>query len=256
MQNYDEQNEVTFLDYWEVITRKKFLFLGLFIFCMLFTVIINFISPKIYRGEYLLKMATNNYTDLIIKINSNDKKNLKKILPKSNESLTNIKLTPLIDSTINNLRIYKLKIQIDAQDTSIIPVILSEFVNYLNDFPYFKKSISDEKEIIEFQSNEMNKAIDTLDKKIKQYDLSLKNNKIKIPELNFIELNNQLINLKTKKLISEQSLRNFKGIEIITHDISSNPVKPDIKGNFIEGIIAFILTAMIIIFFIYNPTRK
>src|SRR3972149_931359 len=119
MSQIDQENisndEVNLLNYWKVIWKRKRLLLGMFLAITIGTAVVNFLMPKIYRGEFIIKTATKDLTVVFNKINVDMNEKAKSILPKTYQSVYNITLTTLPDTVV-----CKLHLLIDVKDTSDI----------------------------------------------------------------------------------------------------------------------------------------
>src|ERR1017187_7338536 len=97
--------------YLSLIIKRKRLFYSVFLCFLISTLIVNLVMPKIYRGEYIVKMATPDFTDMVEQINTLDVEEMSKILPKSYTGISNLKLFSVPKDDI-----HKLKIIIEAKD--------------------------------------------------------------------------------------------------------------------------------------------
>ncbi len=218
-------DEVNLFAYWKVIAKRKKILFFIFFVILTCTAIVNFLSPNIYRGEYVLSMASTGYADLLERINSNKKERLKEILPTTVNLSEEIQLIPITDTVY-----YRLKVIIEAKNISDIPSIKQELFDYLINFPFYKKSVELRAERLQKESEELNNII----------LFQQKNDST--------ESHIKLTDLINRKVFVEQTLKNNLALEIITEEILSYPVKPNIKRNLI---LASIIGFLAGIFFVY-----
>ena len=84
------------------------------------------------------------------------------ILPTAYQSITDVKLAPLKDSD-------KLQVTIDSKKIDAIPEALSNFISYLKSNPLMKRLMSQERERLLKQSEELSKTIDSSEELVKTY---------------------------------------------------------------------------------------
>ena len=161
-------DEVNLLNYWKIIKRKKWLIIGVFLAITIGTTVVNLFMPKIYRGEYIVIMAAKDFTDVFKTINVDDTEVMKNIFPKTNQLINDVKLTTLLDTAV-----CKIHILIDAKDTSALPKITTELFEYINNFPFHKKFIEQEKERLQKQFDELTLAIVNSEEALKSYNTLL-----------------------------------------------------------------------------------
>jgi len=238
-------DEANLFNYMKIINRKKKILFGVFLSITIVTAIANFLTPKIYRGEFRVHMATNNYADLIERINSNDKDRLKGILPHTYKLIDEIEMIPLPDTTL-----YRLKIFIDAKDSGDIRLIESELFECLSQFPFYKKSVEQKTERLQKEFDELSKEIIFMEDVLKSYNINIKSEKSAPEVFNPVEVSNGMAELIKRKIIVEQLLKNNTGLEIISEEIYSNPVKPKFKKNIMLAALIGILSGAFIIFII------
>lgn len=239
------EDEVNLFNYMKIVTKRKKVFWVVLLSITTVTAVVNFLMPKIYRGEFWVHMATNNYADLVERINSNDQARLKDILPKTFLLVDEIELMPLPDTVF-----YRLKIFIDAKDTADIHAIKNELFDYLAQFPFYKKSVEQKVERLQKELDELSKAITYMEDALKTYNMNLKNNESVSAVLNPVEVNNGIADLIKRKIIVEQLLKNNSGLEIISEEIYSNPVKPKLKRNITLAALIGLLSGIFIVFMI------
>ncbi|MCG2813256.1 MAG: Wzz/FepE/Etk N-terminal domain-containing protein [Thermodesulfovibrionales bacterium] len=124
-------DEINLYDYWKVIVKRKTLIIGLFLAAVLASAVISFLTPKIYRGEVVLKLpakelTAKELTNIIGKIDGEKKE---KIFLTTYHLVADVKLNALKDSAD------KLQLIIESKNTDAIPSAMTEFAAYLN---YYK----------------------------------------------------------------------------------------------------------------------
>ncbi|TAL59863.1 MAG: hypothetical protein EPN85_08490 [Bacteroidetes bacterium] len=232
-------DEVNLLHYWRVIRKRKQLLIGVFLVITIGTAVVNLFLPKIYRGEFILKMAAKDFTDVFKTIKVNDTEVMQNIFPKTNQLINDIRLTTLLDTAV-----CKIDLLIDAKDTTDIPKIKAELLEYINNFPFHKNFVEQRKERMQKEIDEISKAIAYTDDLLKSGNDQKQNS----PEYDPVRLYNGKINLANKKIVSEQSLKNYTGIETIMENIYSTPIKPTVKNNIILSALIGILSGVFMVF--------
>ncbi len=244
--NYED--EINLYDLWKVIVKRKAIIIGLFLVSILLAAVITFNMPKIYRGEVILRVTTKDTAtakeigSIVGKIDSGK---MALILPKTSQSITDLKLNPLKDSTD------KMQVTIDSKKADEIPDALSELIQYIKSNPLMKRAFAQERERLLKQSEELSKTIDSSGELVKTYRKLLDAGRLNPIGFNPIELNKRVSDLKIEKLNLEQALENLKGVEPAGElYISKKPVKPKkrlnvalagMAGLFIGIFIAFLM---------------
>lgn len=238
-------DEVNLLYYLKKTWKRKALLTGTFLVITVGTALVNFLLPRIYRGEFNLIMAVYSFSEIIERVNSNEKERLRTILPSTYQSVNGIKLAYTGDSVI-----YRLNVIIEAKDTADIRPIMAEFIQYINDMPYYKKSVEEKKVRLQIELNELSKAIEYPQEILKTYGMLLKSEKLVPIVFNPVDLHKGMVDLIKRKVSLEQTLKNYSGIEIITEEIYPSSVKPDLKRNLpvaaLLGILAGFLMVIIV----------
>jgi len=232
-------DEVNLLNYWRVIRKRKGLLFGTFFAIITGTVIINLLIPKTYRGEFIIETETKGLTVVF----SNIHEKLKNVLPKTYQSVCDIQITALPDTLVS-----KFHILIDAKDTSEITQIASELFAYINNSPLYKRKTEQEKEQLQKEMNELSNAILYMEDALKNYTISIKSEKPASEVLNPLELHKGMIDFKKRKVILEQSLKNYMGVEINIKEIYQDPVAPKIRRNIILSVLIGILSGILLVF--------
>lgn len=236
-------DEVNLYRYFGVINKRKGLIITILLATVLVTLLVNLVMPKIYRGEYMVYMATYSYYDALERINSNDKNRLKEILPGSYEDIEHIDLKPLPDSVI-----YKLFITIEAKDTAKIQVIKNELFAYLVNFPEYKKSVEQKGERLEKEFKELKSAIAYPEEILKTYNQLLKSDKLVPIVFNPVDLYTGMSELVKRKSFLEQQLKNLNEMQVITEELYTNPVKPKLKRNVMLAVLIGLLAGFFFAF--------
>lgn len=251
--NQQEQyeDEINLYDIWKVIVKRKGLIIGLFLVSVLSASVITFNMSKVYRGDVTLRVTTKDSVtakeigSIIGKI---DKEKRALIFPKTSQSITDVKMNPLKDSSD------KMQVTIDSKKGEEIPDALSELVQYIKSNPLMKRALDQERERLLRQSEELSKTIDSSEELVKTYRRLLDAGRLNPIGFNPIELNKRVSDLKIEKLNLDQSLENLKGIETAGQlYVSKKPVKPKkalnitlagVIGLFAGILIAFLMEGM------------
>ncbi len=131
-----------------MIVKRKTLIIGLFLVAVLASAVISLLTPKIYRGEVVLKLPAKELTakELLGVIGKIDAEKIKKFLPTTQHLITDIKLTALKDSTD------KLQLIIESKNANDIPAAMTEFAAYLNNFSIINRAVEEERQRLLKQS--------------------------------------------------------------------------------------------------------
>lgn len=241
---YDD--EINLYDYWKVMVKRKTLIIGIFFIAVLASAIISFLTPKIYRGNVVLKVTAKVLTakELLGVIENIDGEKIKSILPKTHHLLTGIKLNALKDSTD------KLNVVIDVKRTDDIPDAVSELIEYMNNNQLIKRYVEQERERLLKQSEELSKTMESSKELVKTYEMLLKSGRLIPVGFNPIELYKRISDLKIEKITTEQAIKNLKGVEIIAPPyISNKAVTPKIKQNIALAGITSLFAGILLVFF-------
>lgn len=242
--NPTSNDEINLYNYWKVILKRKWILIGVFLAITIGTALVNVLLPKIYRGQYIIKTGTNKELIYFLKsINLNDNNVVRSILPVTNQTV--YKITLISDSSLSSLRIL-----IDVKDTSDIPEIAKELFEYLNNIPFYKMYVEQEKELLQKQLDGIIIAIVNSEEVIKTYNKLLNTEKLVPIVFNPIEIYNGILDLNKRRIILEQSLKNHVGVDIIVSYIYSIPVEPKIKKNIALSAIIGIFLGVFLIFFV------
>src|SRR5258705_13689043 len=104
----DMSDEVNLLVYWKIILNRKRLLLSVFFDVILGTTILNFVLPKIYRGEFFIKMNIDDYADVYKTVKINSPGLRKNIFRQTNDLISDVRITVFSDSLDRTLHVCKL----------------------------------------------------------------------------------------------------------------------------------------------------
>lgn len=242
------EDEINLYDYWKVIVKRKTLIIGLFLAAVLASAIISLlITPKIYRGEVVLKLPAITAKQLLGIIGSN---NTEKFFPTTYHLITNIKLNALKNSED------KLQLIIEAKNTDAIPSAITEFAAYLNNFSLINRAIEEERQRLLKQSEELSKVIREADELAEIYKKLLKEGKIVPLGFNPVEVKKKSYDMEVEKFAIDQALNKPRGVEMVEKPyILKNPVKPNIKKNIIIAGIVSLFSGVFLAFFMEYVER-
>lgn len=240
MQNSESitsDEDINLYRYYQLVAKRKWLLFGIFLSVILITAIVNFSFPKIYKAEVVFKLVTPEFAEVLEMLNTNEQKNLKNIFPANYNVVDEVhagrfidELHPSLDSASK-----RIKVSVDVTDTSKISSIISELNESIINFPVYKKSIDKLKELWKKELEEINKSIAV-------FEGNSVNKEFQISD------GNNLVQLKSRKVFLEQSLKNNLTTEITYQYVLTDPVKPQIKRNIcLAGIISFLSTVIAII---------
>jgi hypothetical protein len=182
-------------------------------------------------------MATTEFADILEKFNLNDTKNIVDIFPKTNNLVDEIHAVRFVDELHPGLdsAARRIKITVDVKDTSRISEIIAEITECISNYPAYKKSIDELRELRESELDEIENSIMTAEESSEKVNAQA-------------QPNSSLVELKSRKIFLEQSLKNNLNTEITYRYVYSNPVKPHIKRNIsLMGIVSFLSVVLVII---------
>jgi len=243
-------DEINLYDYWKVIVKRKRLIIGLFLVAVLASAIISFLTPKIYKGEVVLKLPALTAKELLGIIGKIDAEKIKKFLPTTQHLITNIKLTAPKDS------IDKFQLIIEARNTDALPQAATEFVAYLNNFSLINRAVEEERQRLFKQSEELSKVVEHSNELAEAYKKLLKDGKLVPLGFNPVEIRKRVSDIEMEKFAIDQAIQRPKGVEMLEKPyILKNPVKPKIKMNIALAGIASLFAGIFLAFFVEYVER-
>ncbi len=196
--NGNTPDEINLMDYIQVIRKRKWLIILGTLICMIVAAIISLLMPKIYRGEATFKIIAKEITtgkEMVSFIGKLDKEKLKQVSPKTYNLLINsIQLNALRDSAD------KFQLIIEAERVDDIPIVISEFEEYVDNNPLIRRSVEQTKETLLKQAEELSKVIESSKELVKAYDNLIKTGRLILVGFNPIELNKRISDIKIEKL--------------------------------------------------------
>jgi uncharacterized protein involved in exopolysaccharide biosynthesis len=250
-------DEINLYDLWKIIAKRKRLIIGLFLVVVISTAIISLFIPKIYRGEAVLNVfpyettPPKEITDIIGNI-EREKRAI--IVPKTNSSVTDIKLKAMKDSKD------KIVVIIDSKNLDSVPQALLEIVNYINNIDIVKVTVKEEKEKLSKKLAELSDVVQSSADLSKTYQKLLKEGRLQSIGFNPMDLNKKIVDIKLEKLAVEQAMQRIKdgGIGISAQPyVSSKPVKPNIRINVaLAGVVSLFIGISLAFFLEYVEKFK
>ncbi|MBF0557961.1 MAG: hypothetical protein HQL08_04185 [Nitrospirae bacterium] len=212
-------------DYWKVIVKRKTLIISIFLIAVISTAIISQLMPKVYKGTYIVKVPTKdsslkelpmkeevkgfNIDEVFGIIGKLDRESLKNILPKTGHLAAAIKVVAMAGSTD------KIQLLIDACRADDVPLIASEFAEYLNNSYLIKNYVEQEKKMLTERSEELSVVIQNSAEMVKTYERLFKNGSLTAFGINPVEVNKSMSDLKHDKIMIDRALRDLKGAVIV-----------------------------------------
>ncbi len=254
--NGNISDEINLMDYIQVVIKRKWLIILGTLICIIVAAIIGLLMPKIYRGEATFKIITKEITtakEMVSIIGKLDEEKLKQVLPKNNNLIINsIKLNTLRDSAD------KFQLIIEAERVDDIPIVISGFVEYIDNNLLIRQSVEQDKERLLKQIEELSEVIESSKELVKAYDNLIKTGRLIPIGFNPIDLNKRISDIKIEKLQTEQALKRLKGIEMVAQPyISSKPVNPEKRQNvMIAGVVGLLASIMLAFFIEFLEKNK
>ena len=161
----NKADEVSFYDYWSIILKRKKLIVGVFVFFVSVTTIVNFLMPKIYRGEVILRIGVTSVTtnDIINIIGRHNNEKMREIFIKNYGSIQSLKMLEVMHSP------EKMNITIESTENEKIQDAIAELVEYINNIPLVKQGIKAESVRIETEMETGRRQIENLTSLIDEY---------------------------------------------------------------------------------------
>jgi uncharacterized protein involved in exopolysaccharide biosynthesis len=252
--NKTNEDEITLYDLWKVIIKRKKMIIGLFLIFVIPVAIVSFYAPKIYKGEAVLmvlpavNMTAKEVTDFFGKIDDGTET---KILPKTHDLISDIKLKPSREST------NKIEVIVESKDTNAIQPALSEVIDYINTIDLVKSNVKEQQEKLLKQSTELSSVIAESSALLNTYVHLLKSGKFTPVGFNPLDLNRKIYDMKLEKLQMEQSLQRLKGgVEIARQlYVSNHSVKPAKKKNVMIAGMSGLFLGIVLAFFMEYVER-
>jgi hypothetical protein len=235
-QNAEHSGDTNLYDLWKVLAKRKRLIIGLFFAIVVSATIISFLIPKVYRGEAVLVVPVDSTIQLLEKvtpititpkdivdfIGKIDKEKRAKILPKTYDAITDIKLNTLRESKD------KIAVSIEAEDINAIQPALLELIEYIKSIDLVKLNAKEQQEVLSKRSIELSIVIAATSGLLDTYRKLLTEGRLIPVGFNPVELNKRISDIKVEKLMVEQAMERTKsGIEIAKQPyIMNKPVKP------------------------------
>ena len=231
-QNAEHSGDTNLYDLWKVLAKRKRLIIGLFFAIVVSATIISFLIPKVYRGEAVLVVPVDltvqvtpiriTPKDIVDFIGNIDNEKRTKILPKTYDAITDIKLNTLRESKD------KIGVIIEAEDINAIQPALLELIEYIKSIDLVKLNAKEQQEVLSKRSTELSIVIAATSGLLDTYRKLLTEGRLIPVGFNPVELNKRISDIKVEKLMVEQAMERTKsGIEIAKQPyIMNKPVKP------------------------------
>jgi len=261
----ESPDEITIFDLWKVIANRRRLIIGIFLTIVISTAIINFLMPKIYRGTAVMSIWQNEAASISMTttkippkegisanemaeiIGNVDNEKRLKILPKTHDSVTDIKFNPFKDSK------NKLTVIIDAKNSDDIAVALAELLDYINNLDSVKLTVKEEREKLVRQLSDLSEIIRSSSELAGTYHRLLKDGKLLTVGFNPIDLDKKIADMKIEKLIVEQTLQRIQNGGLATASqlyVSKKPVKPRKLLNMVSAGVASLFIGVFLALFL------
>lgn len=244
------EDEVSFYDYWSIILKRKKLIFGVFVIFVSVTTIVNFLMPKVYRGEAVLRVGATGITtkDIVDSIGILGDGRIQTIFAKNSSSIRSLRILEMQYSP------GKLNIRIESTEGEKIQDSIAELIEYINSIHFIKQRVEAERAENTKQLAENTKQLKNLTPLIDEYNkfIGIYEKRLRVGDFTSIcfvpaELKNNVLKLESTKYalesamknLTESAMKNLTGVELIEKPyISKTPISPKIKQNiFVSGII-------------------
>ncbi len=228
-QNNDYQiykEKIIFYDYWKVIVKRRKLVSGIVFVSVVLTAVINFLMPKVYRGEAIMAIKHTNIINPkeIIDIVGNKKE---MIFTKNPGLVEKLKIVEVNGSND------KFKTIIDARNAERIQDCFPEFVEYIETLPSVKEQVKAEKENLKKQLDSLSVIVDMHNEFTRNYIKSIREGRFSMVTLNPADLTQKEYDLENQKENLQNALQNYDIISIDQTYIQKKPAKPAVMRNII-----------------------
>lgn len=249
--------EINIYDIWKMIVKRRRIVIGLFFIVIISTAIANMFMPKIYRGQVTLNVIDNSSLtaienskryllidkkaddaqEIVNNVGSIGDEKKKLIFPGAYKSVKSAKLRALKETK-------EIAVTIDAKSTDVIPVAVSELVDFLNKMESVKTGLKEEREALMKRFIELTNLQKTGQDSLIVYNRQVREGKIDLG-YNPLALGKDVADIKNEKLAMENALSRLKNgrIQMVTSpSISNKPVSPKILHNvFVAGILSLLV---------------
>lgn len=243
-----KRDEPGLYDYWRVIVKKKKFIISLFIVSVVITAVVSILMPKIYRAEFILKIAESYEAAsggvekkvritpdwLISVIGKLDDEKIGTIFSEKLHSIKALKVEKARNFTD------KLNVIIESGETEKIEVAINRLVDYLNNLSLIKESVERGRKTVAMRLKDISGLIKEYDSFSKVYDKKLERGELSVIRFMPAEIKQKAIDLESEKRFLEEAMENIAGVSLAGNPyISKKPVSPNIKKNIIlAGIIS------------------
>lgn len=233
--------EVTLLDYWNVLVKRRFVILGLWLVSVVAASIVSLLVPPTFRGEVILAMPSQtSFLEALasrnVAFNADDESDmssrefisvmgtlsgdkLRRILVTTGRSVTEIRLSALEDS------VTKLRMIVDSRVQQDIAGAVAEFVSYANTKTYVAQNTDQARRLLSERSKEISRSVESFERIRKAYEDAAVNNRLTLIGLTPAEYVKGISDLKITQVQAEQALANTVGIRAVGEIfISRSPV--------------------------------
>ncbi len=253
--NRVDEGEINIYDIWKNIVKRKFLILGVLIIALILGAIVNLFSPKIYRGEAVLKIqptqliSTKELFEIIGKF---DREKVAIISPENLTIINSVKIIQIPGSTD------KFKVSIELTERDHFQGIVRAFVEYLNNIPFIKRTVDQSREQLLKKLEDVDVVMNKSQQDAESFKKMMVREKLNPIGFNPVQFYKMLSDLEIEKIVLKQSMSNLTGVELISQlAISLNPVKPrPVLNMTIAGITGLIVGLFLAVFLNYLENLK
>ncbi len=204
--------EMDLYDYWEVLVKRKKVFIGIFLIPIVIAAIISYSMPRLYRGECEISIPLASDKNIVTVFPA---PKLVSIIgniddTKKEKVFTNIPVTiKSVSVSLNKKSTDKVRMVIEAKTADVIPQAFKDMANYIGNLPEIKEEIDRIKEEHNSKLNrltvESNLRIKKLleAKKANLNFLNYVNDMIKTRQISFVAINPADLILKDYNLSLE-----------------------------------------------------
>lgn len=260
-----KRDEPGLYDYWRVIVKRKKFIISLFIVSVVITAVVSILVPKIYRAEFILKIAESYEATsggvekkvritpdwLISVIGKLDDEKIGTIFLEKSHSIRALKVEKARNYTD------KINVIIESGETEKIELAINRFVDYLNNLSVIKESVEQGRKTVAMRLKDISGLIKGYDSFSKVYDKKLERGELSVISFVPAEIKQKAIDLESEKRFLEEAMENIAGVSLARNPyISKKPVSPNIKKNIILAGIISIFSGVFLAFLLEYRDMK
>jgi len=249
------QDDLDLFELFKMILKRKKLIAGVVTASVSLSIIYSLLLPKIYFGEAILNLPIVTQQILLsqgVLLYSPhvDVEDIEMVIGSMNEEKLNNTFNLIEDLKITYDRQHNIKLSIYVENPEDVPKVVSEFTHYVEHISYIKNIVDKKRALLSNKLQLLTPSIESRRSLLKTLDLSPE--KGETSTLSFVLseiIQTDIDELSFEKSIIEEIIENTKAVEVISTNISEEPLKSNIRRNIFLAIIVGFFAALIIVAF-------